>query len=59
MNNAVSTGFRQTANIWMFFMPVLMAAVIMMNFVDPVIRAYRESGFFRDGFHVEPLMDGF
>lgn len=59
MKNAISSGFRQTANVWMFFVPILTAAIIMMNFVDPVIRTYRESGFFRAGFHVELWQDGF
>ena len=59
MKNAISSGFRQAANIWMLLVPVLTAAVIVMNFVDPVIRTYRESSFFREGFHVEILMEGF
>ena len=59
MKNAISGGFRQAANIWMFLVPVLTAAVIMMNFIDPVIRTYRENGFFMENFHVEILTDGF
>ena len=59
MKNAISGSFRQAANIWMFLVPILTAAVIMMNFVDPVIRIYRENGFFMDNFHVELLTDGF
>lgn len=59
MKDAISGGFRQAANIWMFLVPVLTAAVIMMNFVDPVIRTYRENGFFMENFHVEILTDGF
>ena len=37
MKNAISGGFRQAANIWMFLVPVLTAAIIMMNFVDPYL----------------------
>ena len=59
MKNAISGGFRQAANIWMFLVPVLTAAVIMMNFVDPVIRTYRETGFFVEGFHIQILTEGF
>lgn len=59
MKNAISGGFRQAANIWFFLVPILTAVVIMMNFIDPVIRTYRETGFFMDGFHVEILTDGF
>ena len=59
MKNAISGGFRQAANIWIFLVPVLTAAVIMMNFVDPVIRTYRENGFFLENFHIEILTDGF
>ena len=58
MKNAISGGFRQAANIWFFLVPILTAAVIMMNFVDPVIRAYRES-LFIVGFHVDLLLKGF
>lgn len=59
MKNAISGGFRQAANIWLFLVPVLTAAVIMMNFVDPVIRTYRETGFFVEGFHIQILTEGF
>lgn len=59
MKNAIGSGFRQAANICTVLVPVLTAAVIMMNFVDPVIRTFRENGFFVEGFHVELLMDGF
>ena len=59
MKNAIGSGFWQTANIWMFLVPVLGAAVIMMNFVDPVIRTYRETGFFVKGFHIQIITEGF
>lgn len=59
MKNAISGGFRQAANIWFFLVPVLTAAVIMMNFVDPVIRTYRETGCFVEGFHIQILTEGF
>ena len=59
MKNAISSGFRQAANIWFFLVPSLTAAVIMMNFVDPVIRTYRETGFFVQGFHIQILTEGF
>ena len=58
MKNAIFGGFRQAANICFFLVPVLTAAVIMMNFVDPVIRAYREN-LFIVGFHVDLLLKGF
>ena len=59
MKNAISSGFRQAANIWFFLVPILTAAVIMMNFVDPVIRTYRETGFFVQGFHITLVIQGF
>lgn len=59
MKNALSSGFRQATGAWMFFVPVLTAAIIMMNFVDPVIRTYRETGFFAEGFHIQILTEGF
>ena len=58
MKNAISAGFRQAASIWMFLVPVMTAAVIMMNFVDPVIRTWRENGFFVEGFHTELVTQG-
>lgn len=59
MKNAISSGFRQAANLWMFLVPALTAVVIMLNFVDPVIRVYRENGFFVECFHIELLNQGF
>lgn len=59
MKNAISSGFRQAANIWFFLVPILTAAVIMINFVDPVIRTYRETGFFVQGFHITLVIQGF
>ena len=59
MRNAISSGFRQAANFWMFFVPALTAIVIMLNFIDPVIRVYRENGFFVEGFHIELMTQGF
>lgn len=58
MKNAISGSFRQAANIWMFLVPILTAAVIMMNFVDPVIRTYRENGFFIQNFHNDLITEG-
>ena len=55
MRNAISSGFRQAANFWMFFVPALTAIVIMLNFIDPVIRVYRENGFFVEGFQSDSL----
>ena len=59
MKNAISSGFRQATNIWFSLVPILTSAVIMMNFVDPVIRTYRENGFFVEGFHTELITQGF
>ena len=59
MRNAISSGFRQAANFWMFFVPALTAIVIMLNFIDRVIRVYREYGFFVEGFHIELMTQGF
>ena len=58
MKNAISGGFRQAANIWMFLVPLLTAGVIILNFVDPLIRAYRENSII-EGLHMNLLMQSF
>lgn len=50
MKNAISSGFRQAANIWMFLVPLLTAGVMILNFMDPLIRAYRENSII-EGLH--------
>ena len=59
MGNAISGSFRQTSRIWMFFAPVLTSMVIMIEFIDPVIRFYQENFYFVRGFHIEYLAKGF
>lgn len=59
MKNAISSGFRQACNIWLLLVPVLTAGVILLNFIDPVIRTYRENGVFAEGFFLKLLIQGF
>lgn len=58
MKNAISSGFRQAANIWMFLVPLLTAGVMILNFMDPLIRAYRENSII-EGLHMNLLMQSF
>lgn len=58
MKNAISSGFRQVTNIWMLLVPILTATVIGFNFMDPLIRAYRDNTFI-EGLHMILLMKGF
>lgn len=58
MKNAISSGFRQAVNIWMFLVPLLTAGVMILNFMDPLIRAYRENSII-EGLHVNLLMQSF
>ena len=58
MKNAISSGFQQVTNIWMFLVPILTAAVIGLNFMDHLIRAYRDNTFI-EGLHMILLMKGF
>lgn len=58
MKNAISSGFRQAANIWMFLVPLLTAGVMILNFMNPLIRAYRENSII-EGLHVNLLMQSF
>lgn len=57
MKNAISGGFRQAANIWTFLVPLMTVVVVGVNLVDPVIRTYRENGFFWAGFYNEIMID--
>ena len=58
MKNAISSGFRQAANIWVFLVPLLTAGVMILNFMNPLIRAYRENSII-EGLHVNLLMQSF
>ena len=58
MKNAISSGFRQAANTWMFLVPLLTAGVMILNFMDPLIRAYREITII-EGLHMNLLMPSF
>ena len=58
MKNAISSGFRQAATIWMFLVPLLTAGVMILNFMNPLIRAYRENSII-EGLHVNLLMQSF
>ena len=59
MRNAISGSFRQISTILMFLVPLLTSMVIMIEFVDPVIRSYHENSNFVKGFHFEYLAKGF
>lgn len=59
MKNGIISGFRQAAGLWMFAVPFLTAVLIMLNFIDPLIRAYQENSFIIKGFHNELLLEGF
>ena len=40
-------------------MPVLTSMVMMIEFIDPVIRFFLEKFYFVEGFHIEYLVKGF
>lgn len=58
MRNAITGSIRQIANARLALVPVLTAMVIMVNFVDPIIRAYQDD-LFIVGFHVDLLQNSF
>lgn len=58
MKNAISSGFRQVTGLLMFLISILTAALIMLNFADPLIRAYRENAFV-EGLHINLLTQSF
>lgn len=59
MKNGITSSFQQAAGIWMVLAPVLTAAVMMLSFIDPVIRTNWENTFFAEGFHIELLGQSF
>lgn len=58
MKNAISSGFRQGAAKWMIPSILLTCLVIGVNFVDPVVRAFRETGFLYEGFTIDCMTAG-
>ena len=59
MKNGIVSGFKQATGLWMFVVPFLTAALIMLNYIDPLIRAYQENSFIIKGFHIELLLEGY
>lgn len=55
MKSTISSGFRQAANIGMFLVPLLTAGVIMLNFMNPLIRAYRVNSVI-EGLHINLMI---
>ena len=58
MKNAIISSFRQTVGPWLVLVPILTAVAIMLNFIDPLVRAYREN-MFREGLSIDLLLSGF
>lgn len=58
MKDAITSNFRQVTGLWLFLTPFLTAVTITLNFIDPLIRAYREN-LFIEGFHMDLLQKGF
>lgn len=58
MKNAISSGFRQGAAKRMVPSILLTCLVIGVNFVDPVVRVFRDSGYLYQGFTVETMTAG-
>ena len=59
MIKAISSSLRQALGVRLLITPILVTVVIVLDFIDPVIRTYREYKVFTDGFHVVLLTYGF
>ena len=58
MKNALFSGFHQVSGNCTLLAPLLVAAIILINCIDPVIRNYRENGYFVLGFAIELILGG-
>ena len=58
MKNGIVSGFRQVNKLWMIVVPFALVVLIMISFVDPLIRTYWEHSYIPKGFHVELLIQG-
>ena len=59
MKNALSSSIRQITGPWIILVPVLTAFAVMLNFIEPLIRAYREGFLGAKGYHLLLLIEGF
>ena len=57
MKNSIFSSFQRLKPLRMFVVSILTATVIMINLIDPLIRAYRENSFV-EGMHIDLLMKG-
>ena len=58
MKNGIVSGFRQVSRLWMIVVPFALVVLIMISFVDPLIRTYWEHSYISKGFHIELLIQG-
>ena len=58
MKNAILSGFQQIGGLRIIIVPIFTAAVIMLNLIDPLTRAFQDGSFFSEGFHIEQVMKG-
>ena len=58
MKNGIVSGFRQVNKLWMIVVPFALIVMIMVSFVDPLIRTYWEHSYIPKGFHFELLIQG-
>ena len=59
MGNVISGSYRQISKKWVFLVPSLTFIVIMIEFIDPIIRYFQGEFYFIKGFHIEYLAKGF
>lgn len=59
MKNGIVSGFRQATGLWLYAVPLLTAALILLNYIDPLIRAYQENSFIIRGYHIELLLESY
>lgn len=58
MKNAIAEGFQQVVGMRLLVAPFFAAGVILMNFMDPLLRAVQENAEMTQGYHIKLLTNG-
>lgn len=59
MKNAMESGFRQAAGLWMVLVPGLVLLLTLTTYIGPTLEEYQQNGFLTEGFHNTLLLEGF
>lgn len=59
MKNAMESGFRQAAGVWMALVPGLVLLLMLSTYIGPTLEELQQNGFLTEGFHNALLWEGF